>query len=149
MVMTANFVFVFQQKPAYEMRISDLSSDVCSFDLKSSQLPRNPRRRSGAYSATKTAAPVYSPPTENPWASLHTSSRTGAHSPIDRYEGIRPMQKVLIAMMMMVSDRTFCRPKRSPMTPKKMPPSGRTRNGTENVPSAATIWTVGEDRKST
>jgi len=53
-------------------------------------------------------------------------------------------QEVLIAMMMMVSDSTFCRPKRSPMTPKKMPPSGRTRNGTENVPNAAIVCTAGE-----
>src|SRR3546814_14316748 len=28
-----SFVFFFQQKPAYEMRISDWSSDVCSSDL--------------------------------------------------------------------------------------------------------------------
>src|SRR3546814_8530980 len=27
------FVFFFKQKTAYEMRISDWSSDVCSFDL--------------------------------------------------------------------------------------------------------------------
>src|SRR3546814_5341194 len=30
------FVFVFKQKTAYEMRISDWSSDVCSSDLSSS-----------------------------------------------------------------------------------------------------------------
>src|SRR3546814_5902370 len=37
------FVF-FQQKTAYEMRISDLSSDVCSSDLKCNELLR-PRQR--------------------------------------------------------------------------------------------------------
>src|SRR3546814_2915139 len=30
------FVFFFKQKTAYEMRISDWSSDVCSSDLRSS-----------------------------------------------------------------------------------------------------------------
>src|SRR3546814_7869791 len=29
-----NFVFFFKQKTAYEMRISDWSSDVCSSDLR-------------------------------------------------------------------------------------------------------------------
>src|SRR3546814_5034566 len=32
-LMTANTVFFFKQKTAYEMRISDWSSDVCSSDL--------------------------------------------------------------------------------------------------------------------
>src|SRR3546814_7261508 len=33
-VLVAVFVFFFKQKTAYEMRISDWSSDVCSSDLK-------------------------------------------------------------------------------------------------------------------
>src|SRR3546814_4160010 len=36
------FFFFFKQKTAYEMRISDWSSDVCSSDLPS---PFHPRRR--------------------------------------------------------------------------------------------------------
>src|SRR3546814_14057441 len=43
------FVFFFKQKTAYEMRISDWSSDVCSSDLcRGSRLRRRPadRRRS-------------------------------------------------------------------------------------------------------
>src|SRR3546814_6152469 len=35
-VSVADFVFFFKQKTAYEMRISDWSSDVCSSDLRSS-----------------------------------------------------------------------------------------------------------------
>src|SRR3546814_3906527 len=35
------FVFFFKQKTAYEMRISDWSSDVCSSDLSYSSFPRN------------------------------------------------------------------------------------------------------------
>src|SRR3546814_3601024 len=34
--------FFFKQKTAYEMRISDWSSDVCSSDLASTCLPRPP-----------------------------------------------------------------------------------------------------------
>src|SRR3546814_6091598 len=33
------FFFFFKQKTAYEMRISDWSSDVCSSDLKAARLP--------------------------------------------------------------------------------------------------------------
>src|SRR3546814_1840656 len=32
------FIFVFKQKTAYEMRISDWSSDVCSSDLRSASV---------------------------------------------------------------------------------------------------------------
>ncbi len=43
------------------------------------------------------------------------------------------MASVLDAIMIMVSDRTFLRPIRSPSGPKTMPPSGRTRNAAANV----------------
>src|SRR3546814_4422021 len=33
-VLTSAFLFFFKQKTAYEMRISDWSSDVCSSDLR-------------------------------------------------------------------------------------------------------------------
>src|SRR3546814_15240896 len=52
------FFFFFKQKTAYEMRISDWSSDVCSSDLRASRIPSirpdmmlpmmRPRRWSGA-----------------------------------------------------------------------------------------------------
>src|SRR3546814_3293541 len=38
------FLFLFKQKPAYEMRISDWSSDVCSSDLVSTALQTFQRR---------------------------------------------------------------------------------------------------------
>src|SRR3546814_8901137 len=42
------FFFFFKQKTAYEMRISDWSSDVCSSDLgRRDDLQRAPRRRPG------------------------------------------------------------------------------------------------------
>src|SRR3546814_4403935 len=41
-------VFFFKQKTAYEMRISDWSSDVCSSDLPVDSRPRRARRGGGA-----------------------------------------------------------------------------------------------------
>src|SRR3546814_16272123 len=38
------FLFVFRQKTAYEMRISDWSSDVCSSDLGTVTTSRSPSR---------------------------------------------------------------------------------------------------------
>ncbi|VCT92230.1 hypothetical protein MHAS_03957 [Mycolicibacterium hassiacum DSM 44199] len=48
----------------------------------SRQLPSMPRRRVGAYSAMKVAAPPYSPPVEKPWIIRSTTISAGAHSPI-------------------------------------------------------------------
>src|SRR3546814_4133273 len=50
--------FFFKQKTAYEMRISDWSSDVCSSDLparSSSRRTRMPLRRSSASPADQSA----------------------------------------------------------------------------------------------
>ncbi|MOA33102.1 hypothetical protein D3C78_1543670 [compost metagenome] len=54
-----------------------------AIEPKSSQLPIKPRLRSGEYSATKIAAPEYSPPTEKPCANFANSSSTGAQIPIE------------------------------------------------------------------
>ncbi len=53
-----------------------------AIDPKSSQLPIKPRFRSGEYSATKIAAPEYSPPMEKPCTIFTMSKRIGAHKPI-------------------------------------------------------------------
>src|SRR3546814_1812640 len=42
-------IFFFKQKTAYEMRISDWSSDVCSSDLQFSYLPRSELRTQIGY----------------------------------------------------------------------------------------------------
>src|SRR3546814_8584142 len=42
--MGLSFFFFFKQKTAYDMRISDWSSDVCSSDLALPQRPECPRR---------------------------------------------------------------------------------------------------------
>src|SRR3546814_10121197 len=78
------FFFFFKQKTAYEMRISDWSSDVCSSDL-----PTSAKQRSGTFSvhtapagAARTSAPISSaaPPSASvtgvvPAASTRQSSR--------------------------------------------------------------------------
>src|SRR3546814_17091169 len=64
-----NFVFFFKQKTAYEVRISDWSSDVCSSDLWLGRL--SPSRPALAIA---------------PWRSSLPSANTGnfSHSLIDR-----------------------------------------------------------------
>src|SRR3546814_9935219 len=47
MVMSVSFFFFFKQKTAYEMRISDWSSDVCSSDLWLAPHPRCGTRATG------------------------------------------------------------------------------------------------------
>src|SRR3546814_4102609 len=44
-----SFVFFFKQKTAYEMRISDWSSDVCSSDLDRAIAARHKRRQRGLH----------------------------------------------------------------------------------------------------
>src|SRR3546814_3404903 len=44
-VYACNFVFFFEHKTAYEMRISDWSSDVCSSDLVLSRMEREQLQR--------------------------------------------------------------------------------------------------------
>src|SRR3546814_2109401 len=45
--MSILYFFCFKQKTAYEMRISDWSSDVCSSDLSVSQLEKNFNKKIG------------------------------------------------------------------------------------------------------
>src|SRR3546814_8677455 len=57
MLLVHNFVcglccFFFKQKTAYEMRISDWSSDVCSSDLEDTQLVANTARAKARDSET-------------------------------------------------------------------------------------------------
>lgn len=109
----------------------------------SSQLPRKPRRLSGAYSAMKVEAPAYSPPVEKPWTRRAARRSSGAPTPIEAYDGIRPMAKVPAAIMIMVTARTFWRPTRSPSGPKTSPPSGRTRKAAAKAPNVDRSWAVG------
>src|SRR3546814_3833539 len=59
------FVFFFKQKTAYEMRISDWSSDVCSSDLGSTGCRRRrsmPTRRFRAHRRTAAFASAWAAP---------------------------------------------------------------------------------------
>src|SRR3546814_10104145 len=51
------FFFFFKQKTAYEMRISDWSSDVCSSDLSCSQRPIRQLRSRNCFSTMKGRTP--------------------------------------------------------------------------------------------
>src|SRR3546814_8002627 len=51
-------LFFFKQKTAYEMRISDWSSDVCSSDLLDAPASLLDRRRAGVYGAHRLGHPA-------------------------------------------------------------------------------------------
>ena len=116
----------------------------------SSQLPRKPRLRSGAYSAMNVIALPYSPPVEKPCTSRATSSRIGASRPIESALGMQPMAKVPSAIMIIVVASTLLRPIRSASGPKNSPPNGRTRNATANSANVAIVPIVsGRSAKKT
>ena len=74
----------------------------------SSQLPKKPRRLSGAYSAMKVEAPPYSPPVEKPCTRRASEQQERARRRRSRRsDGIRPMAKVPAAIMIMVRASTF------------------------------------------
>src|SRR3546814_3168505 len=54
-------VFFFKQKTAYEMRISDWSSDVCSSDLVANSVPQTAtvQRADAKFTATYDGAPQF------------------------------------------------------------------------------------------
>src|SRR5699024_10067298 len=100
----------------------------------SSPLAINQRLLSRVESAINVNAPAYSPPAEKPCTILAASSKMGAGMAMDAYEGMIPMQSVASDIMINVIARIFFRPNRSPNMPKNMPPIGRTKNATANVP---------------
>ena len=110
----------------------------------SSQLPRKPRLRSGAYSAMNVIALPYSPPVEKPWMRRANSSRIGANTPIVAASGMQPIAKVPSAIMIIVVASTLLRPMRSASGPKNSPPNGRTRNATAKVAKVAIVPMVSE-----
>src|SRR3546814_702047 len=73
-------IFFFKQKTAYEMRISDWSSDVCSSDLVSANSVQQPRRVASAGSASPSPvrpgqAKPPSPGTSSTSSSAHRRDR--------------------------------------------------------------------------
>ena len=103
--------------------------------------PKNPRRPGGAFSTAMIAAPPHSPPTAKPWARRSTHSRIGAAIPICANVGSNPMRAVATVITVNVRIRVDLRPIRSPRWPATKAPTGRARNPTPNVASAA-IWAI-------
>jgi hypothetical protein len=111
----------------------------------SRKLPKNPRRRSGEYSAMNVAAPPYSPPAEKPWTTRSRMSRAGAQTPSVAWLGSRPMQNVAPAIIRIVVASTALRPTLSPSGPSTTPPSGRNRNDTAKTESVAAVPMLGKN----
>lgn len=114
-----------------------------AMEPKSSQLPIKPRLRSGEYSATKIDAPVYSPPTEKPLR--HFTQQQQDRRP-DAYRGIRRNQADTESTYRHDHDgycEDFLPTIFIAQHPENRPPNGRIKNGTEKVPSAAIICTLG------
>src|SRR3546814_3535099 len=96
--------FFFKQKTAYEMRISDWSSDVCSSDLNTPSI--SPRARSAPAAAT-------------PASSEKSPGRTsGAASPSRSEEHTSELQS-----LMRTSYAVFCLKKKTPATQSTLPPT--------------------------
>jgi hypothetical protein len=68
----------------------------------------------------------------------------GAAMPIVAYPGRHPTRNVARPMVSRVMIRFRLRPIRSPRYPKISPPTGRAKNATEYVASAASVPATGE-----
>src|SRR3546814_14297783 len=67
--------FFFKQKTAYEMRISDWSSDVCSSDLSLRYRSRE-TKRSSWFSADRSRSPEPAPPLITAFDAMLSKART-------------------------------------------------------------------------
>lgn len=105
---------------------------------KKEALPR------GAFSTAMSTAPPHSPPIAMPWIRRSTISRIGASAPTWAYVGSRPMAKDATPIITSVMTRVFLRPTRSPMCPKTMPPSGRSRKPMAKVAKADRVLRYGD-----
>src|SRR3546814_12924902 len=78
-------IFFFKQKTAYEMRISDWSSDVCSSDLVSADNSRRPREGGGRRRFTRRrrnkppAAPAFAGATSYAISAPHPKTAARDH----------------------------------------------------------------------
>src|SRR3546814_20226174 len=74
------FFFFFKQKTAYEMRISDWSSDVCSSDLAAAELPALHSTHPGLWAARGTHAGGRTRHPQHPHLALF-QRRAGSRAP--------------------------------------------------------------------
>ena len=103
---------------APEASSSPPGTPMCAAD------PKKPRRSAGAYSTASSTAPPYSPPTPMPCSTRSATSRIGAHTPMESYDGSRPISAVPTPMISSVRISIFLRPIRSPKWPNSRPPIG-------------------------
>src|SRR3546814_2775740 len=94
------FFFFFKQKTAYEMRISDWSSDVCSSDLKAPDMPV--RNKVGTNTAHKTSTIAISAADTS---SIDALAAPIADSPRSRRSAEHTYQ---LKSLMRISDAVFC-----------------------------------------
>src|SRR3546814_9789389 len=105
------FVFFFKQKTAYEMRISDWSSDVCSSDLSSPPGPCRSRGRSRGPSRRRAAL---SPPSRPP---ASASRRRRATRMTSRWRLRRSEEHTSeLQSLMRISYAVFCLKKKKKRT---------------------------------
>src|SRR3546814_3560825 len=112
------FVFFFKQKTAYEMRISDWSSDVCSSDLvmRSSISARSARRRASSASSSSTSARrrLRSIRTRSPVSSSASPPPTAASGAALRIDGERSEEHTSeLQSLMRISYAVFCLKKKN------------------------------------
>src|SRR3546814_5249922 len=100
--------FVFKQKTAYEMRISDWSSDVCSSDLFVNSTKNEPTRSATApvAQAPVTAAPSYPPPTVAPV----TQNRQAALETVIQQRAAAESVNVLGQQVLFSTPSGYCTP---------------------------------------
>src|SRR3546814_9696728 len=101
------FLFFFKQKTAYEMRISDWSSDVCSSDLTKAKSAHDMNRE---YSVQKALKPVY-PAVANMVALCHDESVIGCEFYVmDRIAGLIPRRNMPAGVQLTAGQtRQLCR----------------------------------------
>src|SRR3546814_7250597 len=97
------FVFLFKQKTAYEMRISDWSSDVCSSDLgrtghraAEAEHPRSPHAKNAQF---RTIFEAYTSSARRPrlqWDNLGTTDEWGAGITSAQHQGRRGDRKSVV-----------------------------------------------------
>ena len=84
-------------------------------------------------SNAKTAAPLYSPPVQNPCNKRHIKRVIGAIIPKTSYPGKQPITKLGIPISIIEIERAFFLPHLSPIYPKTIAPKGRVQKAAEKT----------------
>ena len=101
------------------------------------KLEKNPRRCAGADSTRKVVDAANSPPTDRPWTSRATTSRTGERTPTWAYVGSTATSRDPAPMSRMVRVSAALRPSRSATAPMSSPPTGRMKKPTAKTAKAS------------